>query len=253
MRDMKKLFILLLLVVTSFTLIAQPILPSFKLTTNVYSPKMPVKPVIGPRGPRGYRGIPGVPGLQGVPGEDAKMAFKATAPTLTSSLKDTVVNINNYFMTTINPIKVVYAIDPVATSKLYMKKGTGKIIAGLSMQAAAVGLVAFASIPRYQFKTIETTKTIDYTYNEYKLEPVGHGKHHKHQKYTLQTIVKTGQIEVTDVDQVVEQKHVNKNAYYIGAGILSLAGAALEVSGIIDLHNTKMYLTQNSIGFIKTF
>jgi hypothetical protein len=66
--------------------------------------------------------------------------------------------------------------------------------------------------------------------------------------YTLTSTTKTGYITLTQTHQEVTVRHTNKTPYYIGAGVLGLIGAGLEISGIIDIHHANVYITRNAIG-----
>ena len=57
------------------------------------------------------------------------------------------------------------------------------------------------------------------------------------------------QRDVTQTNQEVVVRHRNnRTGYYIGAGVLGLLGAGLEISGIIDFHHANVYISQNTIG-----
>ena len=66
--------------------------------------------------------------------------------------------------------------------------------------------------------------------------------------YTLTSTTKTGYITLTQTHQEVTVRHNNRTPYYIGAGVLGLIGAGLEISGIIDIHRANVYITRNAIG-----
>src|ERR1035437_500740 len=106
--------------------------------------------------------------------------------------KDTIV-INNYINVTNNNDAMVTAINKFTDKEndaflkrnkerediyanrmnmiliphIYRSKGTLKIISGLTLQAFAVGMVAYADIDHYSVNNVTTTQQVPYTYQEY--------------------------------------------------------------------------------------
>ena len=240
----------------------------------------------------------------------------------------------------------VNRMNMILIPQIYRSKGTWKIISGLTLQAFAVGMVAYADIDHYSVNNVTTTQQIPYYYEEYhltvtptivnsstsKCEPVppdvpptnnnnnsnnntsgsnsnssstsGSNSNSSSNSnsnsnssanaptnvsntnnnnvtvntppvtvntpvtvtvnvappvinnninitvptYTLTSTTKTGYITLTQTNQEVTVHHNNRTPYYIGAGVLGLVGAGLEISGIIDIHHANVYITRNTLG-----
>ena len=145
--------------------------------------------------------------------------------------------------------------------------GRTKILSGIGLQVAALGVLAFSELDMVGYKTITTNYEVPYTYTEYEVGQAGisiqtavpnqHGHHHNHGDIIINTevvvptitpVTKTGTIKFTTTDQAPCIQERQKNNYYVAAGIMGGVGVVLEVLGIIDLHNANVYVTQNSIG-----
>jgi hypothetical protein len=231
-------------------------------------------------------------------------------------------------------------MNMILIPQIYRSKGTWKIISGLTLQAFAVGMVAYADIDHYSVNNVTTTQQIPYYYEEYHLTvtpaivnsstskcepaptdtpPTNNNNNSNNNisgsnsnssstsgsnsnsssnssanaptnvsntnnnnvtvttpavtvntpvtvtvnvappvinnninitvpTYTLTSTTKTGYITLTQTHQEVTVRHTNKTPYYIGAGVLGLIGAGLEISGIIDFHHANVYITRNTLG-----
>ena len=175
----------------------------------------------------------------------------------------------------------------------YKDRGTGKIIAGASFQIVALGILAYANIPQYEFHDVTVTQHLPYTYTEYELVQVpssdglkcGHNPPkptpepaqyitNVTQNVTVeQTVVVnnyttvvvtapayvlvphtvTKYLDVKSTSQVVTKTYPNKAICNTTAILLGFAGLAFEWSGINDLHKGNMLIGYRKFGYTRRF
>ena len=232
-----------------------------------YTPTQPVilnRPVPGPRGPKGYDGrqvITVHDTMLVKPNIDLSMYI--TRDELSDRLSDidtvnntTYMYINKSFDNTYRDFNL--AVIP----HQYRNRGLAKILSGAYLQVVSLGLIAYANIPKYEFKDISTTIYSPYTYEEYILvitpgKPIkdwcGQITGYTPETHELMSTSKTAYTVCVDTKQTTTLVERNKTTYYVIASALTAFGVVLEVSGIDDYHKAKIYVTQNSVGVSVNF
>ena len=291
---MRKIIALIIVMCATIEMaFTQPVKTTFGFATQQYVPEIPApKPIVGPRGPRGVQGI------QGIPGKTDTIFFQPVLedyPTIAETFQiigDEIRPVQTQYDSVMSAVMALRAQenyrlndiqDNLAIHKL-RASGRAKILSGIGLQVAALGVLVASQIETTTVVNVMTKYEVPYTYTEYEISNTtvtsqivntppntgnkpGNG-HHSHGRIdnngnvvintTITTpkitpITKTGTVDFTvnDLAPVVQQ--YNKNPFYISAGILAGAGVVLEVLGIIDLHNANVYITQNSVGMTLKF
>ena len=163
-------------------------------------------------------------------------------------------NINKALPTSIQPLVKTIPILNLQSGLLYLNyrhRGYDKIIAGLGFQLAGAGLIVCAHIPKYKSVIVTETHKLEYKYKIYELEKISIEKCCP--EWRLIEKDNTGILTFTDTDKQLVAINRNRTAYYIGAGVLGIAGLVLEVSGLIDLNKSSLYVTGLGVGYQYNF
>jgi hypothetical protein len=274
-----KLLLVFVCAFASMALFAQPV----KTTANVgmtyerYNPAQPIiinlpTPTRGARGLQGPQGIPGVSDTVFVlPVLDNYLQTAEVFQVVEDQARFTETHVDSIYNALLAlRAKTVYNTnelkDNLEINRL-RSAGRTKILSGIGLQVAALGVLAFSELDMVGYKTITTDYEVPYTYTEYDISNTvvstqstsviknrcGRviGTIVTNTETTVPTITpvtKTGLTKFTTTDQAPCIQERQKNNYYVAAGIMGGVGVVLEVLGIIDLHNANVYVTQNSIG-----
>ena len=260
---MKKLTIILMVFCLSIILVAQPTKTGYLKTVlghgqtiKVECPECPpkaivTKPVVKPTGTV-YK---------------KNLTIKKAVPT--PEARDTLIinnnininipvineNINKNLPPTTQPLVRNESALSLQSNLLYVNyrhRGYDKIIAGLGFQLAGAGLIVCAHIPKYKSVTVVETHKLEYKYKTYELQKVSASEKCCPQ-WKLIEQDKTGILTLTDTDKRLVAVSRNKTAYYIGAGVLGIAGLVLEISGITDINKSEFYVTGMGLGYQHNF
>lgn len=274
MKQLLALFIILC--ATIEMAFAQPINPTYSVGIQSYNPPVYVQnnvPVPGPRGPRGYQGqtltIKDTAKLQP---DLSKYALNQDIISLDNEVNRNVGNIYTELDALryhVNDLDSVYSNqlnNAQLNLEIHKLKNSGwtKILSGVGLQAIALGLVAFSETDIVTNCVQPIIMPINYSVTEYdlKVTPAKWDKtdckHHHGKLISPQitelipkTVNKTTQVVFYDNYPCVTER--NKTAYQISAGILAGAGIALEVLGIIDLHDAKVIASSEGVGVAVRF
>lgn len=277
---MRKIIALIIVMCATIEMaFTQPIKPTFDLGIKTYNPPVYVQnnvPIPGPRGPRGYQGqtltVRDTVRLQP---DLSKYALSEDIVSMDKEIGRSVGNIYTELDALryhVNDLDSTYSVqlnnaqNNLAVHKL-KNSGWTKILSGVGLQAVALGLVAFSETDIVTNCVQPIIMPINYSVTEYELRTTPAKwdmtackpwHHHNGKLISPQitelipkTVNKTTQIVFYDNYPCITER--NKTAYQITAGILAGAGIALEVLGIIDLHDAKVIASSEGIGVAVRF